>query len=91
MGARIGGGQVGLTGGANERAGGALPPPTLYVKKRPASTGRCLKRHSIVFKGVTIRRTGKPFHQGCLCHCRPTNINKHVFLTIVDNIIYLST
>ena len=33
MGARIGG-QVGLTGGANERAGGALPP-TLYVKKRP--------------------------------------------------------
>ena len=24
-----------MTGGAIERAGGALPPPTLYVKKRP--------------------------------------------------------
>ena len=48
-------------------------------KSAMSSTGRCLRRHSIVFKGVTIRRTGKPFYQGCLCHCRPTNINKHAF------------
>ena len=48
-------------------------------KSAMSSTGRCLRRHSIVFKSVTIRRTGKPFHQGCLRHCRPTNINKHAF------------
>ena len=45
MGARIGG-QVGLNGGANERAG----PPTLYVKKRPGTAQ--IRNASIVCRHI---------------------------------------